>query len=95
MYIYIFKYIILLFSPFLTTGWKAEINENSLKHVGHNLIDMSGILTGFEDQADSIIPFAANCKSPILIIAGDDDKCGKSDEMVIITIFFITYTTKV
>ena len=62
-------------------AWNIEINETTLKEVDKHLVDMSGLLERYRDQPESIIDFA-NSTTPLLFLAGKDDRCVNSVEMV-------------
>ena len=64
--------------------YPAEINEHSIKHVGDNMVNMYGMFGQEKElKEEFVIPFAS-CESPILFIAGTDDKVYPSHQHVTI-----------
>ncbi len=49
-------------------------NKHLVRDIGENLKDISYMVSGYEDDPESMIDFTS-CDQPLLIIAGADDKC--------------------
>lgn len=61
-------------SKLVCDAYSFSINENTLKHVGPNTINMLGLFDQGKDlEEESAIPFG-NCKMPILFVACEDDQ---------------------
>ena len=66
---------------FLISALNAKSSETSLKHVGPNMISIHGFFGDAEVSSEQLIPFAS-CETPILFIAGTDDKMCPSVKFV-------------
>ena len=65
----------------IISALNAKSSESTLVHIGPNIISIHGFFGDGEASKDQLIPFAS-CQSPILFIAGTDDKMCPSVKFV-------------